>query len=56
MVGLYIPTEIDDLTEQIESCLSEWAIETGIKQSEIMGLSAQITDILNDHLYNGRGD
>jgi hypothetical protein len=56
MVGLYMPTEIDDLTEQIESCLSEWAIKTGIKQSEIMELSAQITDILNDHLYNGRGD
>lgn len=56
MVGLYIPTEIDDLTEQIESCLSKWASKAGIKQSEIIELSSQITDILNDHLYNGRGD
>ena len=56
MVGLYMPTEIDDLTEQIESCLSKWASKAGIKQSEIIELSSQITDILNDHLYNERGD
>lgn len=56
MVGLYIPTEIDDLMENIETCLVEFANDAGIRISEIINLAADIRDILNDHLYNGRGD
>lgn len=53
MVGLYSPTEIDLVVEQIETCLSQWAEEVGVRQSEIIALASDIKDILNDHLYNG---
>ena len=53
MVGLYLPTEIDDLADEITERLLVFSDEAGINKSAIIELAADIKDILNDHLYNG---
>ena len=53
MVGILNPTEIEDLTVEIGACLSQWASSAGIRQTEIIELTTEIIDIINNHLYNG---
>ena len=53
MVGMYMPTEIDDLADQITERLLVFSDEAGINKSAIVELAADIKDILNEHLWNG---
>jgi len=53
VVGLYLPTEIDDLAEEIENCLLAFSDKAGIPKAAIMELAGDIKDILNDHLWDG---
>ena len=50
---MYMPTEIDDLADQITERLLVFSDEAGINKSAIVELAADIKDILNEHLWNG---
>lgn len=47
-------TEIDLITEEIESLLSRWLEGAGIPQAEAVALAAGINDIIISHLIDGR--
>ena len=53
MVGMYTPTEIEDLAEKIENRLLAFSDEAGISKAAIMELAGDIKDILNEHLWDG---
>lgn len=50
---MYMPTEIDDLADQITERLLVFSDEAGINKSAIVELAADIKNILNEHLWNG---